>query len=312
MIKEIGGYFECEKNSGDEYYDYLAFNTGRDALKFIIERRNIKKIYLPYYLCKVVRDTLEKEGVEIIYYHINEHFEPIIDDYDNSIYLYLVNYFGILSREDILRIRSKFEKIILDNTHAFFLQINIDADIIYNTRKYFGVCDGAYLKTDLEGEELPLASSTNRLSYLFGRMENDAESFYKSFIKSEESLNNNGILGMSKITHNMLKGIDYKKVKAIREVNYNLLGKELNRKNKLKNMHSAFMYPLLVEDGKKLKKKLIENKIYVPTLWDNYQKPLNDFEKDLLDNLVLLPIDQRYTRDDMQRIIDVIGFGKKR
>lgn len=71
---------------------------------------------------------------------------------------------------------------------------------------------------------------------------------------------------------------------------------------------NTFMYPLLIEDGDWIKQELIRRKIYVPTLWKEalHFSELNEFAKCLVENLVLLPIDQRYNGKDMQYISHVL------
>ena len=246
-MKEIGGYFELEKSTGKEYYDYLAFNSARNALQFIIRKRNINKIYLPYYLCLVIEETLKKENVEINYYHVDDSFLPIIENYDNESYVYITNYFGLLTKDIILKLKEKY-KIILDNVQAFFLEGFEDIDTIYTCRKFFGIVDGAYLYTNLEcNENYEIATSLNKLNYLFGRYEENASKYYDEYVQSEKSLIDQNIKFMSKITHNMLRSIDYNNIKCIRRQNYNYLAQKLNSRNllNLRNKDGLFMYPLL-------------------------------------------------------------------
>ena len=55
-----------------------------------------------------------------------------------------------------------------------------------------------------------------------------------------------------------------------------------------------------------IKKKLAAQKIYVPTLWPNVLDMEGTMEKDYAENILPLPCDQRYTAEDMTRIIDAI------
>ena len=310
-MKEIGGYLEIEHYNGKEFYDYLTFSSSRNSLRFIVRSRKIKKIYLPYYLCSVVKEALMKEKVEIIYYHINESFEPIIDNYDGKSYVYIVNYFGLLSGDDIFKIKAKYNNIILDNTHSFFMQGFDYIDTIYNCRKYFGVPDGSYLYTKLLlDSDYKETKSINRIKHIFGRYEENANMYYNDFLKADESFANGDIELMSKITHNLLRSIDYKYVEDKRKDNFNYLNNKLSNINGIKTdegKNCTFMYPLLVENGNIIKQMLNKNKIYIPTLWPELQNiSLNEFEKRLLNDLVLLPIDQRYDFDDMEFILDTI------
>ena len=311
-MKEIGGYLELEKNFGKEYHNGISFNSSRNALQYIIRKRKINKIYVQYYLCLVIEETLKNENVHIEYYHIDDKFLPILDNYDNNSFIYLVNYFGLLSLKTISSFSKKYNmKVILDNTHAFFMRNVPKVDTIYNCRKYFGVPDGAYLLTDLKyNDEYPLASSMSRIKHLFGRCEDTASSYYKDFVEADATLDNCDIEMMSKITHNMLKSIEYEKIRKKRISNFQVLDESLHKFNKLsfdKDIKCNYMYPLLIDNGNIVKKRLIENKIFVQTLWPGLNKfDLNDFEKNIFNNLVLLPIDQRYDREDMNYIIDII------
>ena len=56
--REIGGYFSLEgKYDGIEFHKGISLNSGRNCLQLLIREYCIKKIYLPYYLCLVIKDT---------------------------------------------------------------------------------------------------------------------------------------------------------------------------------------------------------------------------------------------------------------
>lgn len=80
---EIGGYMEMETFRGSEYHtDALRLNSGRHCLEYILRARNIKKIYLPYFLCASVRKICEKCQTEYEFYHIDAKFNPLISNMD--------------------------------------------------------------------------------------------------------------------------------------------------------------------------------------------------------------------------------------
>ena len=66
-------------------------------------------------------------------------------------------------------------------------------------------------------------------------------------------------------------------------------------------------YPLLIDDPK-IRGRLIDQKIFVPTYWPNIKTwcEHDEVEYRLADAILPLPIDQRYGAADMQRIVDVI------
>ncbi len=313
MQTEIGGYLNYEQNYGKEFYkNYITLNSSRNCLQFLIREKNIKEIYIPYYLCLVIEETCKNENIKIKYYHIDENFMPIINNIPTkkNTYIYIVNYFGLIKKHQVKNLKKKYNNIILDNTHDFFTHNYKNIDVIYNCRKYFGVPDGAYLKTTIkidEGAYLK-AHSLNRIKHLFGRYEQSAQKFYEDFNKADKSFDNKNVELMSDITHNMLKSLNYKKIYKIRIRNFNYLKKYFSSQNKIKlKKNSNFMYPLLINNGSELRKYLINKKIYIPHLWPNIDKfSLNAFEKDLFNNLVLIPIDQRYNIITMKKIINII------
>ena len=273
-MKEIGGYFQFEELIKNEYYkDLIALNSARNALLYILKSKNIKKIYIPYYLCDSIKDILTKYNYDFEYYNINDEFLPIFEkELLPNEYLFIVNYFGFLDREKITFLKAKHQKIILDNTHAFFQLPLPGVDTIYCCRKFFGVPDGAYLSTDtLLTENLEIDSSKDRMRHLLGRYEGMASDYYIDFKNNEENFKIVPLRKMSKLTHNILGAIDYEKVLKTRNNNYNYLKEKLDSFNKIetKEVDGPFTYPFYIERGMEIKKELAKRKIYVPTLWPN-------------------------------------------
>ena len=311
-MREIGGYFELNKYDLPMLHeDALALNTGRNCLAYLIESKNIQKICLPYYICSVVVDTCKKAGIEIDYYHISNDFSINDFDVEKCAYLYAVNYFGQLSNNEILLLKDKCKNLIVDNAQAYFqLPVN-SVDTIYTCRKFIGVSDGSFLYTDKKiNRNLEQDISYERMTFLCGRFEKSASDFYNSFLINEELLNNLPLRQMSKLTNNLLRSINYELVKNKRTKNYNYLFDKLVKINKLslKRIEGAFAYPLYIDNGNELRKKLIAHKIYVPMLWSNVitDDLKGTLEYDMALNILPLPCDQRYDEKDMEYIVETI------
>ena len=62
------------------------------------------------------------------------------------------------------------------------------------------------------------------------------------------------------------------------------------------------MYPLWIADGDRVRKRLLEQKIYIPTLWPDVLEQCreSDPEYGMAENILPLPVDQRYSREDME------------
>lgn len=307
MNKEIGGYFELEKLVNKEYYpNFIALNTARNALLYLLKARNIAKLYIPYFLCNSIVNLLEKEQYQYEYYFINKQFLPEIKSgLKEKEFIYIVNYFGQITNKKLLQLQEQYKNIIIDNVQAFFQKPIQGIDTIYSCRKFFGVSDGAYLATEAKLEEsLDVDVSKNRMIHLLGRFEGSATEYYQNFKENDKSFTDIPLRYMSKLTHNILGAIDYQCIKKKRNENYRILAEELESYNplSLRLPNGPYCYPFYCEEGLKVKKVLAEKKIYVPTLWPNVLTLEGTLEKDYAENILPLPCDQRYDKKDMKQI----------
>lgn len=113
---------------------------------------------------------------------------------------------------------------------------------------------------------------------------------------------------MSKLTHNILGAIDYEAAKRRREENFLFLSKALGERNILEIScpPGPYAYPFYVHNGMTAKKQLANSRIYVATLWPNVIGTGLDIETEFAENILPLPCDQRYSKEDMQMVVDVI------
>lgn len=311
-MREIGGYIEFERYEGSVYHDNaIALNCGRSCLAYLIRAKKIKKIKLPYFLCDSVRNTCEAESVLITYYNINEEFLPKEVSLADDEWLYVVNYYGQLSQENIKDLKVKYSRVIVDNAQAYFQMPVEGVDTLYTCRKYFGVADGAFLYTDtVLDESIENDISYDRMNFLLGRFEKTASEFYDEYVINNRLFASEPVKCISKLTMNLLRGIDYLNVREQRTRNYVFLHEKLGMFNKLnlKLVDGAFMYPFYHENVVEIRRKLQQEKIYIPMLWPNV---LDDVAEDELEysfakNILPLPVDQRYGTEDMEYIVERI------
>lgn len=310
-MKEIGGYLEFEKLINNPYYkDVVELNTGRNALIYLMKIKEIDKLYIPYFLCDSIANTLERCSIKYEYYYIDKNFIPVFEkELGQNHYLYIVNYYGQICNKMMQVLKEKYKNIILDNTQAFFQKPAFGIDTIYSCRKFFGIPDGAYLYTtsELLNEHLKTDTSRGRLKHLLGRLEGQASDYYKNFQNVDESFNNLEIMKMSHFTKNILGAIDYEKVKQVRNDNFQYLHSKLKDRNVLNISvpDGPFAYPYYAENGIELRKILANKKIYVPTLWPNVlnHNDVDSIEYNYTANILPIPCDQRYTINDMKMII---------
>lgn len=313
-MKPIGGYFELELPQRSEYHSgALSLNTGRNCLEYILRVRGYRRVYLPYYSCEVLLEPFNKLGVEYTFYHINERLELEEDiQLQDGEALLCINYFG-LKQDHVERLVAKYgQQLIVDNTQAFYARPLEGIDTFYSCRKFFGVADGAYLYCGKPLEmELEQDQSWERMGYLLKRIDLTPEAAYADFRARSSELRNNPIKTMSALTHRIMASIDYKQASQRRHDNYQILDGALKAKNRislpLADSAVPMVYPFLTDD-EYLRKRLIDNKIFVAQYWPNVLDWCNEdcTDHQLTQHLLPLPIDQRYGTEEINRIIQLI------
>lgn len=312
MIKEIGGYFELERFEGESYHkEALELNFARNCLAYLAELHGISAIAIPDLLCDAVRKTCERLGISVRLFSIGEGMTLPSDLYVcEKEWLYLVDYYGRLTSEEVQK--ASFisgGRLIVDEAQGFFRQPWNSVDTIYTCRKFFGVADGAYLATRDKrrlNRAIPSSSSLSRLKHVVGRMELGANAYYGDYCRMEALIDEEELSNMSPATQNILRAIDYDKVKSVREMNYQILKERLDWMNLLETdcPEGPFMYPLQVEDARNARQMLASRGIYIPTLWPNVLDDCapGDWAYQYAKNILPLPVDQRYDLNDMLRL----------
>lgn len=314
MRTPIGGYFELELRGGKHYHkEALRLNSARNSFEYVLRAKNYTKVYIPYYTCEVMLEPVQKLCIDYEFYHINEKFEPAVLPKlkANEAFLY-TNYFG-LKQECVKELVLEYgSQLILDNAQAFYAEPLKGIDTFYSVRKFFGVADGAYLYTNnFLQNELEQDYSHERMSHLLKRIDLGAEAGYQDFQKNDEALCHQEIKNMSALTEAILVGIDYENARIKRRENYQKLDEVLRESNRINlKMDDEFVpmvYPYLTDDSS-LKQKMIESKIFVATYWPNVLVwcGKKDLEYVFAKNIVFLPVDQRYGKEDMNLMLNVL------
>lgn len=307
-MKEIGGYLGLDCFGGEPYYsDLIPVNSGRNALLYVLQARQVEKLYIPRFLCDSISELCKREGYAYEEYQVNADFLPVFEkELAEGEYLYVVNYFGQLSDEQIMELKRRHDRVIVDNVQAFFQRPVPGIDTVYSCRKYFGVPDGGYVATDCRLSEAPPKDvSKDRMKHILGRFEESASAYYGDFQQNDDRFYELPLKEMSRLTENLLRAVDYGAVQNKRNENYGLLDRMLGQRNKLRLTapEGPYCYPFYCENGMEVKRKLAASKIFVPTLWPNVRSLEGTLEKDYAENILPLPCDQRYDPEDMLRMV---------
>ena len=313
-MEPVGGYFELELRKGEHYHkDAIRLNTARNCFEYVLRSRQYTQVYVPYYTCEVLLEPIKKLGVNYKFYSINEQFEPIsFPSLDADTAFLYTNYYG-MKQKCVERLSEKYgSQLIVDNAQAFYSEPMQRIDTFYSARKFFGVSDGAYLYTGKRLEQnLYQDVSYKRMSHLLKRIDLGAELGYLDFRNDDDMLCNQDIKQMSKLTDNVLSGIDYEAAKRKRRENYTLLDEFLRASNQisleLDERAVPMVYPYLTDDLS-LRRRLIENKVFVATYWSNVKGWTTEdmLERKLMERLIPIPCDQRYGEKEMSSIVSLV------
>ena len=225
-------------------------------------------------------------------------------------WFYFVNYYSQFDNGAILNYVRNYQRVIVDQAQSYFQEPIPGVDTLYTSRKYFGVADGAFLYTDaVLDEELPLDESFERMHFLLGRFERSASEFYSEYSANNHMFAAEPIKRMSRLTDNLLHGLDYPTVEQKRRENFMFLHEKLGDRNLLPLYGmGTFMYPFMIERGADLRKMLQAERIFIPTLWPSVieiAEP-DDPAYKMTKNILPLPIDQRYGLEEMDYLIKKI------
>lgn len=312
-MKHIGGFFEFDVGDRPSYHpDAIKLSTGRACIRLILQNLNVKKCYVPYYSCDALYEPFHEENIDIEYYEIDDQLDPVFNPElkPNEYYVY-INYFGIKTKK-AGQLRKKYNnKLILDNTHAFFEKSPVNCFSFTSARKYFGIPDGAYLfspiQLDLEAEHFMNFSIKHNVLRSLGKQDES----YIEFLKYEQSLNSD-IKKMSLLSESLLSSINYKDVIKKRKDNFSYLYSQLQTYNKIgiviEEEDVPFAFPYLM-DKYIDKSEFHKHGFYIPSLWlDPVNRNDNRFKKSMAlgKNLIPIPIDHRYSSTDLKPIVDFI------
>ena len=306
----IGGFFELERSSGVKRdFPLNAVNSGRSGLELILRHYRPSKLWIPFFICNCVPEFLTSIGQLYDRYHVDAQLEMVhpIDLRSGEMLLY-VNYFGIKdSYCDILQ-KQYGHSLILDLTQAFFYQNKAKCPSFSSLRKFFGVPDGGFVTGVPQGDidVLPMANGAEHAAHLIYRADGKQAEAYQFFLDNSRHFEHDHPLQMSRLAYHIMCGVSIKGVQEARQRNYCHLYQAFNKINRLAPLESKIAplsYPFLVEDGDAIRKELIASSIFIPKYWPGLEE-LNDDEQNAVDNIIHLPIDQRYGIKEMDIILE--------
>lgn len=181
-----------------------------------------------------------------------------------------------------------------------------------SARKYFGVPDGAFLYAPMKLALDAPRFKAYSLQHSVERLQGEQVIAFQDYQEYEKSLTTD-INTISLVSEKLLSLVDIEHVRARRKANFQTLHELLGGRNtflaaSLAGDDVPFAYPFLPAENFD-KKALHASNIFVPQLWaDPLKREVTTaFERTLANNLMPLPVDERYTTEDMTFMADRIA-----
>lgn len=333
-----------ESTQDNSFFDgkVYRFSLCREALLVIAQREKTKesKVLIPSYTCDTVITPFLEEEWNCTYYPINKNLSIDVEKTKNIIdsanYTLLVvhPYFGMdLCEQEIALIsyaKHRGCKIVIDLTQCLFTNQHIEVADYYvgSYRKWYQVPDGGYLWMK-EAFDIEEPSSND----YFVSLQTDS-----MFLRGEYFRNNNEHIKqisirlnklavesvdfnikphkISTISNKLLSEIDMYQVQSQRFSNFKYLMQNIKSPNVellCKDMNRVTTAPLYfiiyTKNRRDIQAKLCNEHIYAPIIWPVYYKEvlIDDTIKEIYNETLAIPIDQRYDETDMARITNIIN-----
>jgi dTDP-4-amino-4,6-dideoxygalactose transaminase len=332
---------KAKYNSTD---NFVYPSLGRNAISIVLKELNLnRKIALiPGYTCEEVIKPFISENYELVFYHFNKDLTINLDDLKSKIdefnpsVIFVHGFFGynsFLSAKSMIQTARKKGCIIIeDDTQTVFSELEmLSADYYLGSiRKWLEIPDGAYICSSG-----PLHLNSNEINYTYINLITEAYKmksdyvnsldlnlklrYKKLYLEAQNLIDNDPmIFKMADSSKGIFNNYDLTLMKNLRIENFNyLLENIFDKFESLRPVISNFVtynicpfyFPLFVDNRNKFQYILSENDIYATLIWPKAEfiKGLSEETEYIYEKIIGIPCDQRYTKNDMSRIIEVLN-----
>lgn len=320
--------------------------SGRDALHHIIKTLGLadgERVLLPAYLCEDVVKPFLSHGLKVEFYSVGPDLQIDGEDLlgklseETRVLLY-IHYFGFQFElpPSLLAQVNPRTTVIEDASHSFLSNISQQAvrpDVMFASyRKLLPIPNGAAITW--MGKPTPARTHLS-LPYLGSLSCRCAGATLKGFWLRRPGFYPKGVFrrlfawserlldaypkpaGMSLISKYLLDRVDLDEVVRVRRRNFQILLNGLNGSADPRPMYADLPegicplgFPVLSEDRDALARHLIDHKIFPPVHWelpDSVDREEFGPAWYVSDHILTIPIDQRYDKEDMARILQAIS-----
>lgn len=308
------------------------FATGRSALYHIIKdamtARTISQVMVPDYLCSSILVPIQKLGYEPVFYPLNDVLEmdkaQFSKLYKKDSIVVIINYFGLMdvtSQVQYVRGLDPHAIIVEDDVQAYYEFEKAQTDVDYrftSLRKWFAVPDGGLVKTKntkLQSIYTPnvfhqykvagsILKTLRNLNYY------DDSVYLDLFEKGEGLIDEDMEKGMSAITREHISYTAVERISYIRNRNANYIIEGLKSMNidpilPITEGKTPLFVSVWLEERNKVRKAMFKQDVFCPVHWSLEGMPIKK-GAEMAEHELSIIIDQRYTHDDMNLILNII------
>lgn len=330
---ELGNLTDTEDNIFQYLKDFhsLYFDSGRSATRYLLHSICHSCVALPAYLCESIVDCFR--DADVCYYSVDPSLQiNALEDipWDKLDVFYLLHYYGTLQPQSVLDYIHKKKQqygfvIIEDTTHSIFTKkITIGDYCISSLRKWFCIPDGGVLYSahtldNKEYCELNRACSERiegmvlKSLYLKGKV-SDKEAYRKILTSTEEQLDRQTeIFRISTISDCILHCQSVKEIIQKRKQNHagmrKAVGDILPEIQVRSESDVPYIYVTKAKNRNALRSYLTNHGVYCPVHWPLPAGWTSPNAVKLSEELISIPIDQRYGESETVHAAGIIrGF----
>ena len=317
------------------------FRSGRDALKAVAQqyKKTHNTVLLPALCCESMVTPFSMNGYHVAFYKLKEDLTADEDDIkakmsDTALMVY-ISYFGIdpLSAISLEALKEGYPnaKFIEDRTHTP-LENNTNREfvpdaMVISIRKWLAIADGGLvfsndkfeknIPADCYFSDLRKEAMKKKSEFLQSGDEKLKEHFRMLLGEAGDLLDvSPNPYGMTEVSAEQLLKIDYNGIFEQRVKNVQTLKEGLYPFvdcGKLKFITSSpekstLYFPVVVKNRDSVQKSLAEKAVFCPVIWPIPEQAKNICANSeyVAENMLAIPCDQRYKREDMLKIIEII------
>lgn len=310
----------------------------------IAKSRAVHSVYMPAWGCDSMIAPFVERGIDVRFYDVElnadnntsvksgksvVNYKTNTDYADDTDIFYVTNYFGYentLPIETVKKFKEEGAIILYDRTHSFLMEKDPYLEVadysFASIRKWMGVIGGAVVKgvKDCQLKPCPYLDCKEQ-----------AMRMKKDFIEGDTSIDKQAFLSlygefghhlskdyknyeMDDLSYALYKTEDFAAMRHKRRENANYLHEHLKGVRfigEITDNAVPLFVPVFFETTERrnsVRKKLIEAQIYCPIHWPKPAQIPADFAVNkIYDTELSLICDQRYTTEDMARIVAIIN-----